>query len=310
MIFLIHLNPVQSDPISRSKRFIIKTQTDVTMKHTSTVKPKDYLDGIFSLEGKTAIVSGGAGVIGSVMSQALLRAGANVVIWSRSQKSIDEALTKVNDFVRSPEQLKGIQVDTGVESEVETALKSSESLFGTPEILINAVGGNIGKADFVETDMENFSKILNLNLVAGLMIPTKIVASHWIQKGIKGSIINLTSMTSYQPLSGVWAYDAAKAGVLNLTQASAKEFAEHGIRVNAIAPGFFLGKQNRAILVDQETGEYTERGKQVISRTPYGRFGDPEELAGTTLFLASRKASGFITGVSIPVDGGYLVDSI
>ncbi|MCG8335416.1 MAG: SDR family oxidoreductase, partial [Proteobacteria bacterium] len=136
------------------------------------------------------------------------------------------------------------------------------------------------------------------------------LASYWIEKEIKGTIINLTSMTSYLPLSGVWGYDAAKAGVLNLTQATAKEFAAHGIRVNAIAPGFFLGKQNRAILVNQETGDYTDRGKQVIARTPYGRFGDPEELAGVTLFLSSNKASGFVTGVSIPVDGGYLVDNI
>jgi NAD(P)-dependent dehydrogenase (short-subunit alcohol dehydrogenase family) len=117
-------------------------------------------------------------------------------------------------------------------------------------------------------------------------------------------------MTSYNPLSGVWGYDAAKAGVLNLTRATANEFAPHGIRVNAIAPGFFLGKQNRALLVDAETGKLTPRGQAIIARTPFGRFGEPEELVGATLFLASRKASGFVTGVSIPVDGGYLVHNI
>ncbi len=280
------------------------------MDNSNDLKAKHYLDELFSLENKTAIVSGGAGVIGTVLTKALLKAGANVVIWSRSQKSIDGALEELNRSVGEPEKTIGIRVDTGIESEVEAALKATENTFGSPEILINAVGGNIGKTDFVDTDIETFKKVLYLNLIAGLMVPTKIVAAYWIRKGIKGSIINLTSMTSYNPLSGVWGYDAAKAGVLNLTQASAKEFADHGIRVNAIAPGFFLGKQNRAILVDQETGEYTDRGKQVLSRTPYGRFGDPEELAGTALFLASRKSSGFITGVSIPVDGGYLVDSI
>jgi NAD(P)-dependent dehydrogenase (short-subunit alcohol dehydrogenase family) len=158
--------------------------------------------------------------------------------------------------------------------------------------------------------MELFEKVLHMNLVAGLMIPTKVFGRYWIESQIKGSIINLTSMASYNPLSGVWAYDAAKSATLNLTMASANEFAEHGIRVNAIAPGFFLGKQNRALLVDQETGDYTERGKAVIAHTPYGRFGEVGELAGATVFLASDKAAGFITGVSIPVDGGYLIHNI
>jgi len=269
-----------------------------------------YLEKMFGLEGKTAIIAGGAGVIGSVMSKALLKAGANVVIWSRSRESIDQSFEILNKSEKKPHKVLGIQVDTGIEADVADALKESEAVFGKPEILINAVGGNLGKADLIDTDIDQFEKVMKLNLVSGLMIPTKVLAKYWIENEVKGSIINLTSMTSYIPLSGVWAYDAAKAGVLNLTQAFASEFAPSGIRVNAIAPGFFLGKQNKALLVDQKTGEYTERGKQVISRTPYGRFGDPDELAGATLFLASSNASGFVTGVSIPVDGGFLVDSI
>jgi NAD(P)-dependent dehydrogenase (short-subunit alcohol dehydrogenase family) len=176
--------------------------------------------------------------------------------------------------------------------------------------LINAVGGNIGKAPLIETQMDQFEEIMRLNLIAGLMVPTKVFGAYWIENKIKGAIINLTSMASYNPLSGVWAYDAAKAAVLNLTQGMANEFAPYGIRVNAIAPGFFLGKQNRALLIDEKTGEYTERGKAVINHTPYGRFGEPEELIGATLFLASKRASGFVTGVSIPVDGGYLAFNI
>jgi NAD(P)-dependent dehydrogenase (short-subunit alcohol dehydrogenase family) len=179
-----------------------------------------------------------------------------------------------------------------------------------PDILINAVGGNLGKAPLIETDIEQFEKVLHMNLLAGLIIPTKIIAAYWIENNIKGTVINLTSMASYNPLSGVWAYDAAKAGVLNLTVACASEFASHGIRVNAIAPGFFLGKQNRALLMDEQTGELTDRGKAVIHHTPFGRFGKVEELAGATLFLASNRASGFVTGVSIPVDGGYLAHNI
>ena len=158
--------------------------------------------------------------------------------------------------------------------------------------------------------METFEFVLRLNLVAGLMVPTKVFASYWIDKKVKGAIINMASMASYIPLSGVWAYDAAKAAVLNLTQASAKEFAPHGIRVNAIAPGFFVGKQNRALLYDESTGELTDRGKAIIARTPYGRFGETDELAGALLFLASDAAAGFVTGISLAVDGGYLVDNI
>ena len=117
-------------------------------------------------------------------------------------------------------------------------------------------------------------------------------------------------MASYTPLSGVWAYDAAKAATLNLTMAAAVEFAPYGIRVNAIAPGFFLGKQNKHLLVDETTGGYTQRGRDVIAHTPFKRFGEVSELAGATVFLASARASGFVTGVSIPVDGGYLVHNI
>jgi NAD(P)-dependent dehydrogenase (short-subunit alcohol dehydrogenase family) len=267
-----------------------------------------YLEEMFGLKGQTVVITGGAGGIGTEMSKALLNAGANVIIWSRSQQSIDEALEKLKEFDRS--NLNGVTVDTGREEEVEKALQDSRAIHGQVDILINGVGGNIGKNDFVETDMEQFSKVLQMNLVAGLMVPTKVFAKYWIAEKIKGNIINLTSMTSYKPLSGVWAYDAAKAGVLNLTQGAANEFADHGIRVNAIAPGFFVGKQNRDLLIDKNSGGYTERGQSIINLTPYKRFGDVEELAGATLFLASNKASGFVTGVSIPVDGGYLIHNI
>lgn len=270
----------------------------------------NYLEEMFSLTGKTAIISGGAGAIGLVMSEALLRAGANVVVWSRSQESIDKATEYLNAIEGAEGKVYGSRVDAGVEKLVEKALKEADERFGDIDILINGVGGNIGKSSFIETDMEIFNKVLHMNLVAGLMVPTKIIGAYWIEKKIKGAIINLTSMASYNPLSGVWAYDAAKAATLNLTMASANEFAKYGIRINAIAPGFFLGKQNKALLVDQETGEYTDRGKSVINHTPYGRFGDVKELAGATVFLASDAAAGFVTGVSIPVDGGYLIHNI
>jgi NAD(P)-dependent dehydrogenase (short-subunit alcohol dehydrogenase family) len=269
-----------------------------------------YLESLYGLANQTAIVAGGGGVIGQAMARALMAAGANVVIWSRSQRSVEQTLASLDTGAEGAGQTAGHQVDTSDEAQVHVALKAACRQFPQPSILINAAGGNLGRGPFVETDLAQFEEVLRLNLMAGLMVPTKILAAYWIRKRIGGSIINLASMASYVPLSGVWGYDAAKAGVLNLTQATANEFARHGIRVNAIAPGFFLGKQNRALLVDEKTGDYTPRGKAVVERTPFGRFGDPEELAGATLFLASRKASGFVTGVSVPVDGGYLVHNI
>ena len=269
-----------------------------------------FIENMFSLEGKTAIVAGGAGVIGTMMSRALLKAGARVIIWSRTQASIDQALGNLAHEAPSKDRLTGFQVDTGDETHVKMALQHTIDTFSAPDILVNAVGGNLGKAPFIETDIGQFEKVLHMNLLAGLIIPTKILAAYWIESNIKGAIINLTSMASYNPLSGVWGYDAAKAGVLNLTVAGANEFASYGIRVNAIAPGFFLGKQNRALLMDADTGDYTARGNAVIHHTPFGRFGEVEELMGATIFLASDKASGFITGVSIPVDGGYLAHNI
>jgi NAD(P)-dependent dehydrogenase (short-subunit alcohol dehydrogenase family) len=269
-----------------------------------------YLDQLFSLRNQTVLVSGGAGVLGTVLSAGLLRAGARVIVWSRSRKSVDEAVANLSNMQDRKGRVFGYQVDSGNEKQVAAALRQSAVDAGPPDILVNAVGGNIGKSAFVETDMQQFNTVLQMNLVAGLMVPTKIVAAYWIEHQIAGAIINLASMTSYNPLSGVWAYNAAKAGVLNLTQAAANEFAPYGIRVNAVAPGFFLGKQNRALLVDESSGQYTPRGKAILARTPYGRFGEPEELIGAVLFLASNKAAGFVTGISIPVDGGYLAHNI
>lgn len=269
-----------------------------------------YLEDMFGLEGRTAVVAGGAGAIGTVMSEALLRAGARVMIWSRSRESLNGALERLREVAAGEAVVAGLQVDAGSEPEVAAALAETVSAFASPDILVNAVGGNIGKAPLVEQDMELFDRVLQLNLAAGLMIPTKVFGGYWIEHGVKGCIINLTSMASYVPLSGVWAYDAAKSATLNLTMAAAGEFAKHGIRVNAIAPGFFIGKQNKALLIDERTGAYTDRGKAVLAHTPYGRFGDVAELAGATVFLASDRAAGFITGISLPVDGGYLVHNI
>jgi NAD(P)-dependent dehydrogenase (short-subunit alcohol dehydrogenase family) len=269
-----------------------------------------YLERMFGLSGKTVAITGGGGTLGRSMAEALLQAGANVSLWDHTAQTHEAAVAWLTEASGSPERMGGTIVDAASEGSVEEAVRATEKEFGGLDVLINAAGGNRGRSAFAETDLAQFEFVLRLNLVAGLMVPTKIVCGRWIKEGKKGAVINIASMGSYVPLSGVWAYNAAKAGVLNLTMAAAKEFAPHGIRVNAIAPGFFIGKQNRALLIDERTGELTPRGKSVISRTPFGRFGETHELAGAVLYLASDAASGFVTGVCIPVDGGFLVDCI
>ncbi len=270
-----------------------------------------FVNEMFNLEEKVVIITGGGGVIAGAMSEALLKAGAKVALWDIEPNAIDDAKERLGKSTGLDSNLFGVVADTTEEDSVSRAIEETEKAFRAPSILINAAGGNRGKGSFVEADMKTFEFVLKLNLIAGLMVPTKVAADYWIKRKIKGTVINLASMASYVPLSGVWAYDAAKAGVLNLTMAAAKEFAPHGIRVNAIAPGFFIGKQNKALLIKNErTGELTDRGKTVINHTPFGRFGDVSELAGALIFLASERASGFVTGVCIPVDGGYLVDNI
>jgi NAD(P)-dependent dehydrogenase (short-subunit alcohol dehydrogenase family) len=276
----------------------------------SEERDMEYLNHMFSLMGKLVVITGGGGVLAGALAEALLSAGASLSLWGRGQESLDAAVKRLTPHTKSADNLHTVVVDTADEDGVSRALSLTEQKQGMPGILINGVGGNRGKSNFVDVDVDLFESVLRLNLTAGLLVPTKVFASRWMEMHIEGSIINIASMSSYVPLSGVWAYDAAKAGVLNLTMACAKEFAPHGIRVNAIAPGFFLGKQNRALLVDEETEELTERGRAVIEHTPFGRFGNADELAGAVLYLASNRASGFVTGVTIPVDGGYLVHNI
>lgn len=269
-----------------------------------------YCDDMFSLEGKTVVLTGGGGAIAGALSEALLRAGANVSLWDIKLEFSEAAKKRLGEATGAEGRIHPLEADTTSESSVEAAVAETVKRFGSLDVLINAAGGNRGKGPFVETDVELFESILRLNLIAGLVVPTKVVAKYWIEKKIKGNIVNMASMSSYIPLSGVWAYDAAKAAVMNLTMGTAKEFAPHGIRVNALAPGFFIGNQNRALLIDEKSGELTDRGKSVIAHTPFGRFGDVSELAGVLLFLVNDNAAGFVTGVTVPVDGGYLVANI
>jgi NAD(P)-dependent dehydrogenase (short-subunit alcohol dehydrogenase family) len=270
----------------------------------------DYLSGMFGLGGSVAVITGGGGVLAGHMAEALLMAGASVSLWGPHDTSLRETAERVGASAGAPGRVTWMIVDAGSEQAVAAAAEATVGQLGRLDILVNAVGGTRGKGPFVETDVALFEEVLRLNLLAGMVVPTKVICRQWLAAGVHGSVVNMASMGSYVPLSGIWAYDAAKAAVLNLTVAAAKELAPKGIRVNAIAPGFFLGKQNRALLVDQVTGKLTARGESVISRTPFGRFGEPRELAGALLFLVSPRAAGFVTGVCIPVDGGFLTDNI
>jgi NAD(P)-dependent dehydrogenase (short-subunit alcohol dehydrogenase family) len=269
-----------------------------------------FLEELFGLSGRTVVLTGGSGVLAGVIGEALLRAGANVSLWGRHEDTLTEAAGRIGAAAGAESRVGWVVADATSEPSLEEAIDRTTERFAGVDVLINAIGGNRGKSSFVDTDMTVFEDVVRLNLVAGCMVPTKVLCRHWIAQGRKGSVINLCSMSSYVPLSGVWAYDAAKAGVLNLTMAAAKEFASYGIRVNAIAPGFFVGKQNKALLVDEKTGSLTQRGQDIIARTPFGRFGEPGDLPGAVVFLASEKASGFVTGTCLPVDGGFLVDCI
>lgn len=274
---------------------------------------KNYVQKMFGLDGEVAIVTGGAGVLPSAMARTLLSAGARVALWGRgTNHPVDVAAGELaRECGVAPDMIAGVTVDTADEEATEGAFETTRKTLGMPTILVNGVGGNRGKSDFVDIDVATFQDVVIMNLVAGLVIPLKVCARQWIAADVPGSVVNLASMTSYKALSGVWAYNAAKSAVLNLTEGAAKEFAPRGIRVNGIAPGFFLGHQNRALLVaNDQTGELTPRGQSIIDRTPFGRFGEPADMEGATLFLCSRAASGFVTGVTIPVDGGYLVDNI
>lgn len=265
-----------------------------------------------NLNNEIAVITGGAGAIGSSFAKALAGEGAKVVILDRGMpKPVSESAAAIEAETGKKNVIFGYKCDVTDESSMSGVFDTISKEVGIPTILVNAAGGNRGKAPFVDVDVDIFDEIVKLNLLGGLVIPTKHMARLWIDKGVKGSIINISSMASYIPLSGVWAYGASKAGVLNLTKGLAKEFAPNGIRVNGIAPGFFVGNQNRDLLYeDYDKGILTARGKQIIDRTPYGRFGSLEELNGTLLYLVDSAVSAFVTGVTIPVDGGYLIDNI
>ena len=263
-----------------------------------------YLEEKFGLAGKTAVITGGGGTLCSAIAKGFVGAGANVVLWDIRPEAMEEKAKAIGDASR----IACVEVNLMEEDSIKNGLEESAKKFGQVDLLVNGAGGNRGKGPLVEVDEKDFEFVLKLNLLAGCVLPTKHVAKYWIDNKIKGAIINIASMAGFNPLSGVWAYSAAKAGVMNQTMGYAKEFAQYGIRVNALAPGFFIADQNRKLLLNDDDTP-TQRGIDVLAHTPAGKFGEPDDLIGATIFLASEAAS-FVSGITLAIDGAYLCDNI
>ncbi|OGV51704.1 MAG: hypothetical protein A2017_10195 [Lentisphaerae bacterium GWF2_44_16] len=267
-----------------------------------------YLENQFGLKDKLAVITGGGGALCGAIAGGFLKAGAKIVLWGHKMSTLEE---KKNELIKDgakSEYIELYEVNLLEEAQINSALEATTASMGHVEILLNGVGGSSVRTALTETDSADFERIINLNLMAGCFLPTKCFASYWIKNNIRGTVLNIASMASFNPLSGAWGYSAAKAAVMNQTVAHARELADFGIRVNAIAPGFFLGKQNRKLL-QNEDGTPTTRGQNVLAHTPARRFGNPEELCAAAIFLCSPGAS-FINGVTLPVDGGYLCHNI
>ena len=266
------------------------------------------MDDLFDLKGKVIAITGAGGILCGAMARALAGAGAKIAVWDL----IEEAAAKVADDIKS----KGgtaVAVKCNVldKRTLEAARKKTVAELGEIDILINGAGGNKKEATTSETlpffdlpaDAVRF--VFDLNFI-GTFLTTQVVAKDMARRG-KGIILNVSSMASLSPLTKVMGYSAAKAAVNNFTQWLAVHLCQNyskEIRVNAIAPGFFLTEQNRFLLTDEKTGELTGRGKTIIDHTPLGRFGEPEELIGAVVWLLSDAAQ-FVTGIVVPIDGGF-----
>jgi NAD(P)-dependent dehydrogenase (short-subunit alcohol dehydrogenase family) len=269
------------------------------------------------LKGKVCVLTGGAGVIGTALARGLASVGINTAIVDLNQ----EAAEKLAATIQNEYHVTTIGVGASVldKDSLIAAKKIINNKLGKINILINGAGGNspaatcqveqMEKSDSSELEktffglsMEGFQKVYDLNF-KGTLLPSMVFTLDMLEAG-KGSVLNISSMNSYRPLTKIPAYSAAKASINNFTQWLSVHLAKTGIRVNAIAPGFFLTNQNRFLLTDEKTGEATARGKKIIANTPVGKYGEPEDLNGAMLYLLSD-ISSFVTGIIIPVDGGY-----
>lgn len=262
---------------------------------------------MFDLNGKNAVITGGSGVLGIHISRGLGKAGAKIIICSI--KNAEKVAREIRD---EGIDAKGYLMDVLNKDDIKKCHSQIMNDFGKIDILVNAAGGNMKEAttspelSFFDMKFEGLEKVIMLNLFGGAIFPCQIFGKSMASNSDGGSIINVSSMSAFRPLTNVPGYSAAKAAVSNFTQWLAVHFAfeyNKNIRVNAIAPGFFSTKQNEYLLYDKN-GNLSERGQKIISHTPIGRFGKSDELIGTCIWLASN-ASKFVTGVVVPIDGGF-----
>jgi len=271
-----------------------------------------FLKDLFALEERVAVVTGATGVLGGAVARGLARAGARVGVLGRRK---NRATSLAEELGASEGRALALAADVLDKERLETAREAVLERWGRVDILVNVAGGNLPGAtvgegqSFFGISREAFSEVFDLNLL-GTVMPTQVFGEAMVGNAepgeAEGSIVNVSSMAAQRPLTRVIGYSVAKAAVENLTRWLAVELAHRygdGLRVNAVAPGFFIGEQNRALLLNED-GSLTQRGQTIVEHTPAGRFGEPEELVGTLLWLCSPAAS-FVNGVVVPVDGGF-----
>lgn len=261
---------------------------------------------LFDLSDDVAAIIGGAGALAGAVATGFAAAGARVAVLDRNAEKGEEQAAGIR---AAGGQAKFYAIDALDRRSVDAARDAIEADLGPVSILFNGAGG-IDPNAVVTSDrpldqmpLEAWDRNFRLNLVGGCLLPCQSFGKTMLEHG-RGSVINIASVSAHIALSKVIAYSAAKAGVVSITQFLAREWAQRGVRVNSITPGFFPGEQNRRALFEED-GSLTPRGQQVVAHTPMGRFGDPRELVGAAIFLASR-ASSFVTGTDLRVDGGFL----
>jgi len=265
------------------------------------------MGNLFCIKDKIVIITGGAGILGRGIGEYLAEQGAKIVILDRDEKA---GMALVDDIKAKGGEASFFATDVLNQEVLEKNREDILAKYGRIDVLLNAAGGNMAGANIApdqtifDLQIDAFRKVVDLNLV-GTVLPTQIFLKPMVDQKA-GCVVNFSSMSAFRPLTRVAGYSAAKAGISNFTKYTATEVAKkfgEGIRVNAIAPGFFLTNQNRALLTNPD-GSYTERGQDVIRQTPFGRMGQPEELFGTIHYLISD-ASAFVTGTVAVVDGGF-----
>lgn len=269
------------------------------------------------LKGKVCVITGGAGVLGTAMIKALASVDMKIAIADINKETADKVAAEI--AAEHKATVIGVAANVLDKESLEQAKREINDKLGEIDVLINGAGGNSPQAttkveqmtednienladSFYGLEMEGFDKVFALNF-KGTLLPTMVFTKDML-KNRKGVVLNISSMNSYKPLTKIPAYSAAKASINNFTEWLAVHLAKVGIRVNAIAPGFFITNQNRFLVTDEKTGNFSPRGQKIVNNTPMGKFGEPEDLQGATLFLISD-VSSFITGIVIPVDGGY-----